>query len=102
MNALQFFVLGLDRLHRLVDGLADVLTFGKVQQLGEASLGRQIHDPRGLVIFLADDPSPGAFARQFLLGDGELEVGIPQEDQASGLLVVDTNKRVTEDTRLVV
>ena len=37
-NALQFLVLGLDRLHRLVDGLADVLAFGQVQQLREPGL----------------------------------------------------------------
>ncbi|CEF49218.1 unnamed protein product [uncultured bacterium] len=80
-DALEFFVLRLDRLHRFVDGLANVLAFGQVEQLREAGLGWKIHYALGLIILFADAPPPGAFTRQFLLGNGELEVGIAKEDQ---------------------
>ena len=40
-NVLQVFVLGLDRLHRLVDGLADVCALGQVQQVGEPGVGAE-------------------------------------------------------------
>ncbi len=80
-NALQILVFGFDCLHCLVDGFADILAFRQVQQLREPCLGRQVHYALGLIVFLADGTPPGAFALQFLLRNGELEVGIAQEDQ---------------------
>ena len=53
-NVLEVFVLGLDGLHGLVDGLADVGAFGQVQQVGEPGLFGEVEDALSLIVGLAD------------------------------------------------
>src|SRR5450830_1652576 len=77
----EVLVFCLDYLHGVVDGLAEVRALGKLQEVAEASLGREINDALRLVVDLSDLP---AARRRLLdpgLGRGELLLGEAEEDE---------------------
>ena len=80
-DALQGRVLLLDRGHRVVDGLAEVVALLQTQQVGEPRLLGEVEDSPGLVVGLTDLPAAGAAARQLCLRLAEPTVGELQEDQ---------------------
>ena len=78
----EVLVLGLDGLHGVVDGLADVGAFGEVEEVGETGARGDVEDALGLVVGLADAAASGGLGGQGLLGLGELVAGVAEEDEA--------------------
>jgi hypothetical protein len=81
-DVLEIFVLDLNRLHGLVDGLADVRAFRQIQQRSESRLFGDVEDTLRLVVRLADLAATAGLLRHLLLGLGELVVGVAEEDEA--------------------
>lgn len=80
-DAFEVDVLRLDRFHRLIDRLADILAFRQRQQIRETSFWRQVHHPFGLVVLLANLATTRTLAHQFLFRLRKAMVGIAEEDQ---------------------
>jgi hypothetical protein len=56
-NVFEVFVLGFNRPHCLVDGLADVAAIRQIQQVPEPSLLGNVQDTLCLIVRLADPPA---------------------------------------------
>jgi hypothetical protein len=81
-DASEVLVLGLDRVHRVYDGLGDVLALGQVEEMGVAGRLGQVEDPTGLEVILADRAAAAGLGGELSLGLGEPDVGVAEEDQA--------------------
>ena len=70
--ALEVGFVGLDRLHRLLDGEGDVLIFGQVQQVGVTGMVGQVEPALGDGDLVQGFLAPGAFDLLILGQDGRL------------------------------
>ena len=80
-NVLEVFVLGLDRFHGRVDGLADIGALWEIEQSCEPSFFGEVQDALSLIVGLPDLAATGGLLRHLLFSLGKLVIGVAEEDQ---------------------